>query len=69
MVILRVSHIGTALGLRDRWAGPVLKDRVQDDVLLGKCILEMHNYALFPVYWVLSSAGPLILWPDFRKAV
>ena len=46
-----------------------MENRVQDDVLLGKFVLEMHNYALFPVYWVLSSADPLIVWPDFRKAV
>ena len=69
MMLVGVSHVSAALWLRGRWAGHVLKNRVQDDVLLGKCVLEMHNYALFPVYWVLSSADPLIVWPDFRKAV
>ena len=36
MMLVGVSHISAALWLRGRWAGPVLKDRVQDDVLLGK---------------------------------
>ena len=46
-----------------------MKNRVQDDVLLGKFVLEIHNFAVAAAYWALSSGVLLIVWPDFRKAV